>query len=338
MSQSLEARFGALRDIAHTLTGDARWQQLTYELNDWPEHYLQEIIIPYLSDLLRDDESDRAAPDTWINFGHSDVFTHPAWSLARAVAIGGMLDEDLFILSQTPRMKLITNLSLGLYFSDEGVVALTASPHIQQLKSLSLHSREVGPTSATAIAQAATLSGLTKLVLSHCWIETAGVLSLTQSPHLHQLHTLELESCDIGSTGVVAIARAKTLSKLATLNLARNGVKALEASQLVQSPHMKNLEHLDLSVNHIEDHGAEAIARSPYMSKLTMLGLAQNNIGAAGARALAQSPHLSNLTSLDLGHNPIADEGAQALAQSPYLNDKIKRYWQRYIDQNPVKI
>ena len=62
MNQGSQERFGQLRSVAHSLSGDERWQALVALLEDWPHDELEQLALPYLSDLLRDDDSAREAP------------------------------------------------------------------------------------------------------------------------------------------------------------------------------------------------------------------------------------------------------------------------------------
>lgn len=204
------------------------------------------------------------------------------------------------LLAAWPILGQLRVLNLGYNddLTNKGVRALATSPHLTNLRRLTLSGCGVGDSGARALGGAA-LPNLTRLDLIHNGIKTKGVIALARSAALSNLTWLDLSVSDrqegAGDAGVCAIA---------------------------ESPYLSNLSYLGLLENSVGDEAALALARSPYLTRLRTLQLCHNPIGEKGALALAEAPWLDGLALLDITANPISPRAAQALRQR--LGGRVK--------------
>jgi hypothetical protein len=149
----LQKSFGELRSAAHALTGDERWTALCELLHDWPQPHLQEVVLPYLEEVLRDDTSARLAPERWLRVRRDQLNIHPAALLARSCVHCEGDPKRLNLLVSSPLIQNLT--SLDLYDSQvgvEGANALASSPYLQNLTALYLGDNNLGDEGAATIA------------------------------------------------------------------------------------------------------------------------------------------------------------------------------------------
>jgi uncharacterized protein (TIGR02996 family) len=195
------------------------------------------------------------------------------------------------------------------------VAELTASPHLANLRELSLNA-PIGPEGAVALARAELR--LEHLSLSRGHIGPLGAVALANWPSLSGVTRLELGSNDLDSAGVEPLFyEAGNLGRLTRLGLSRNDITAAGARAVARFERVGTLESLELMNNPLGDAGVAHLADSPYLRRLLYLGLASTGCGPEGARALARSPVLESVRKLKLGSNHIGPEGATALARSP---------------------
>ena len=172
---------------------------------------------------------------------------------------------------------------------DAGVKALCDSPHLNELRSLTVSNDSLSIHSARAFVEGTGLPALTDLDIGGTnRIGPDGTLILVSNPRTGRLRKLNLWSNGIADYGVEAICNQK---------------------------HMRNLTHLDVSGNLLTNRTAVAIAAAEHLKTLEELNLRTNNIGREGAIALADSPHLANLRRLDLAGNRVGVTAANRLRE-----------------------
>ena len=197
MNQGSQERFGQLRSVAHSLSRDERWRAIVALLDDWPHDELEQLALPYLSDLLRDDDSPRAAPKGWLSLDDDMIKVHPAWRLVRTLHLVEITPAQFIELARSPYLNALTTLDLEVAgIKDEGAVALSQSE----------------------------LGQLRELNLSYNELSDEGVIALTQSHHLKQLTVLDLSDNEISERGAEALARWPALNKLWLLKLSNNQI------------------------------------------------------------------------------------------------------------------
>jgi uncharacterized protein (TIGR02996 family) len=162
---------------------------------------------------------------------------------------------------------------------DDGFKALCDSPHLNELRALTVANDSLSIHSARAFVDGTGLPALTELNIGGTnRIGPDGTLILVANPRTDRLRKLNLWSNGIADYGVEAICNQK---------------------------HMCNLTHLDVSGNLLTNRAAVALAAAEHLKTLEELNLRTNGIGREGAIALADSPHLANLRRLDLSSNRV---------------------------------
>ena len=190
--------------------------------------------------------------------------------------------------AKSPHMARLRQLRLQqARVADAGFKAICDSPHLNELRSLSVSNNHLTIHSARAFAEGTGLSAVTELDLGGTnRIGPDGTLIMVANPKTGRLRKLNLWSNNIADYGVEAICNQK---------------------------HMCNLTHLDVSGNLLTNRAAVAIAAAEHLKTLEELNLRTNGISGEGAMALAESPNLANLRSLDLSANRIGAKAAEAL-------------------------
>jgi Ran GTPase-activating protein (RanGAP) involved in mRNA processing and transport len=223
-------------------------------------------------------------------------------------------------LSESPLLAGLTSLSLRWNETGEAAALLFRSNRTERLALLELPYNDLPSSVLVALAGSAHLKNLRHLNLHFNEIGPEGGQALAESPVLARLEYLDLGFNELLNAGVIPLAGASCLSRgrpsLTCLILSHNhlGDQAIEA--LASSPLVENLRTLEVDFNNCHDQGARALARSPRLARLESLNVSNNDISPEGIKALARSAYLNQLTTLDIETNPHGDEGAQALAQT----------------------
>lgn len=138
-------------------------------------------------------------------------------------------------LASLPLLATVENLSFDwCNMTDDNVKVILHSPHLGELKSLSLnYSDALTDRAAEAIAASSKLNKLEELLLGDSRIGAAGVTALARSPGLPSLERLELHDVPIGAEGALALANSPHLSRLVNLvvteaEVTEQGKQALE--------------------------------------------------------------------------------------------------------------
>lgn len=236
-----QQRFGELRSIIYTLSGEARWAALIEHLDGWPLPQLQDEALPYLHSALRDDPTPRQAPPHWVHLHDDAAPLHPACALAR------ILD-----LSDAP-------------LKDHGAQRLARDPALVGMEQLVLASAQIGDEGALALAEAP-LTALTKLDLWGNQIGDKGAHALAWSPQLARLKQLDLGYNQLGPEGARALATSPHMAGLSLLVLSGNQIGAEGAHAIANSPRLAGLTQLVLDGHQISAEGRRALAKSPYLN------------------------------------------------------------------------
>lgn len=179
-------------------------------------------------------------------------------------------------------LVLATDRRLG----DSGVLALTSSPGLSELRTLSLEEAAIGDESAKAIAASPQLRGLRELSLSRTHVSIQGLRALLKSDLAKGLEGLHLSYPSdkkerIGNAGAKLIAEAPSLLGLRRLSLAGQNMKQhVVVGAFGSSPHLVGLEELDLRDNPDFRDGMAAarLLRSAGLAKLREVQAAEEVI------------------------------------------------------------
>src|SRR5262249_51692174 len=163
--------------------------------------------------------------------------------------------------------------------TSQAAARLAESPHLTNLRDLSLAFSAVGPRGAEAIGR---------------------------SPHLVKLESLDFLDSHVQDRGAAAVLAGRQFAGLVELGLAGNDLTNATARALASATHLNRLTSLSLHDNRLTDKGMEHLASAPHRPRLTILNLHTKRFGDAGAEALLASPHLSRLSSLAIGSNNVS--------------------------------
>ncbi|WAS97391.1 TIGR02996 domain-containing protein [Nannocystis punicea] len=231
--------------------------------------------------------------------------------------------EGVKALAAATQLANLRELWLGCTFfdsgrtpcRDEGVFALAAASHLNQLVTLDLQWNEVRLAGARALAAAPQFAGLRELWLGASHLGAEGATAVATG--LPNLTLLDLYDNDIGPKGVRSIARR--LKHLRTLDVSHNhiGIEGVQAIAGAES--LAGLRELRLPYNKLDDEGAAALAKADRLTRLKLLDLRDNDIGPSGIKVLLAKKWLSRLETLLLDNNPLGTSASQALAKATHL-------------------
>jgi hypothetical protein len=161
---------------------------------------------------------------------------------------------------------------------DSAVVSLAASPHIQNLRRLSLG--------------------------AHGNLTDAGVMALAQSPHLARLSSLSLDPQRLGRREMQALGRSRTLRSLRYFHLSASGEGEAPPAweYLLGGRLLRRLRELKLT-GRVSQKALEALASHPAPSRLWDLDLRLHENTAPTWESLLARGSLAGLTNLVV-HDP----------------------------------
>ena len=113
------------------------------------------------------------------------------------------------------------------------MAALASAPLFSELRSLALGGCNLGPTAATAIANAPA-DNLCVLDLSDNRVGDRGAVTLAESSRLANLVLLDLAEAQIGDAGAASVLESRHLGGLIFLNLYGNPISDRAKGQLRQ--------------------------------------------------------------------------------------------------------
>lgn len=239
-------------------------------------------------------------------------------------------DDGVFALAAARHLNQLV--TLDLQWNEvrlAGARALAAAPQFAGLRELWLGASHLGPLGAEAVAIG--LPNLTLLDLYDNEIGPKGVGSIAE--RLKHLRTLDLSHNAIGIAGVQTIADTESLAGLRELRLAYNELGDEGATELSLADHLTQLVLLDLRDNDIGPSGVEDLLEEAWLSRLECLLLDDNPLGNTASQALAKATHLTRLKKLSLRHTGFGPKGATALASATHLASLRELL----VDRNPVR-
>jgi uncharacterized protein (TIGR02996 family) len=206
--------------------------------------------------------------------------------------------------------------SLGIIRVQAPTTVRGWSSRFAGLRTLRLQSAEVRDAGFKAICDSPHLKELRSLTVMNDSLTLHSGRAFADSEHLPALTELNLGGTNrIGPDGTLILVHKPAAGRLRKLNLWSNGVADYGVEAICRAQHMCNLTHLDLSGNLLTNRAAVAIAAAEHLKTLEELNLRTNGISGEGAIALTESPHLTNLRRLDLGGNNIGAKAAARLRE-----------------------
>jgi uncharacterized protein (TIGR02996 family) len=214
-------------------------------------------------------------------------------------------------VAEDPTFDRVRGVACGQFSPDELVTALSGSPYLSGLRSLSVTGRY-----PTAAALAALFAGAPNL----CELSAEDALptnlrDLWRRGAAPRLRRLELVDCRMTDHAVEQMAAAPALERLDVLHLEGKDLSARSAEAIASSDYLHGLRELSFAGASLGDYGVIALAQSPVLRNLRVLNLTACYVDNAGAQALADSPHLDHIECLCLDENRVSVEVENELAR-----------------------
>jgi uncharacterized protein (TIGR02996 family) len=256
--------------------------------------------------------------------------------------VGGLADR----LAGCPHLARARRLSFGRKGSitPDGLWTVLTSPHLTDLRDLSLHGISLAQTNLWALAGLPSLAELRRISVPigtphAAWATLLGrlrhleTLSLSSKEALPGtwlaevlaslspdcLRVLVIEDTPLGSDGMATLAAARHLTGLTKLWLRWCKFDARAMETLAGATHLTGVTELHL-YDRIGPEGGIALATWPGLRAVRTLGLDSCGLGPEGVIALARSPHLGALMEYRSSSNNIDDAAIAALAERDVLS------------------
>jgi uncharacterized protein (TIGR02996 family) len=173
--------------------------------------------------------------------------------------VSGLGAAGVVRLLNAPAAGSLKDLALGnIALTDEAIKALSTSPRLAGLRSLSLY-RSIARLPELKALLKAPVWRLCFLDLRWSRIGAQGVKALLDSPATQELAALELSYNPVGDGGAKALAAAPSSSRLRYLHLFDCKIGDAGGRALAESPHLDNLRVLYLSLNDFSDGVKQAL-------------------------------------------------------------------------------
>lgn len=200
-----------------------------------------------------------------------------------------------------------------------GAARVLASPHLRNVRSLSLGFVAEWAKGLAALAANTTVENLAGLDLQN-GLDDAAAAVIGSSPSFAKLQSFSVYQHTLTPKGLRSIFDSAHLGNLTELTIpawyGTDGAKAIAKSR----PKFR-LRKLVMYGGWMTDEGMALIANWPGLESVRSFSIGGHS-AVLGPRAMASSPHAANLRELDLGLSNLSREGALALARSKTLNLK----------------
>lgn len=270
----------------------------------------------------------RGVPDSFVVEAASFLRQGADWVQRVRVRRLRLLDvgDQVRELAGCAHLAVVRELDLCCNDLSGRLATLLQSPHLTNLKLLDLSFTQLGDDDARALAAAASLAGLTTLVLADNPAVTSDALvALAGSRHFSSLRHLDVSGNQIDARGVRALARSDIATQIETVRLSGNPIGSHGTTELVRSPLFGRMlarsARLELSAVGLDTKGLAILAAAPGLRRCTRLDLSNNNLGDNGFAALVRSPFATGLRVVNLARNQISDAGISAVRSqlTPWL-------------------
>jgi hypothetical protein len=196
---------------------------------------------------------------------------------------------------------------------------MLASPHLRNVRVLSLGHSEQWVSGIPALAANAAAESLAELDV-HEGLDDASAAVIASAPAFSKLRAFRAYRHTVTPAGVRSIFNSPHLSGLTELTLP--AWYGEEGARVIAETRPKfRLRKLVLYGAWMTDAGVALIANWPGLETVRSLSI-DGECEVVGPRALASSPHAANLRELDLGQSDLSRAGALALARSRTLGLK----------------
>ena len=246
-------------------------------------------------------------------------------------------------LRESEALSYLCTLDLESCELDDAAMArLLDTPHLHNLRSLSLRGNTIGPLTQAALFEAAfTLSeldlsdcdhsaplnlfswvqlpGLKALHMSRCGLGTTHIVGMPAGDALSSLESLTLDDNPLGTQGCMALSYCEPLSQLKILSLKHTNMSNASVRVLANTPYLLGLESLRMDHNQLYDEGCTRLIERGF-EQLSYLDVSFNRLGNGTLQALEHAPSLPSLKRLHMRHNMITDRGALSMTRASLMD------------------
>jgi uncharacterized protein (TIGR02996 family) len=202
-------------------------------------------------------------------------------------------------LEASPILGHITRLEITQQHGFADWLGLLESPHLTQLRELSLIDSECRDRYLSELCTRPVVSRLRRLSLRVSGVNCPGWQTLARSAALAGLESLQLGRCGLGGDGFRAVATSPSLTRLRELDLSYNGIPGEALRALAPAAFAPTVERLVLAGNPLDRAGLAALAGAP-LDSLRHLDLGYCELFGDVGEALAEVLWLGHLHTLDL--------------------------------------
>lgn len=241
----------------------------------------------------------------------------------RALYVGNLFVRGLAqALSASPGLSALASLTcFNCQLYDDDVAVLCDAGVLSGLSELSLSYNPVGSRGARALAEAEGMSGLISLELSYTHVGDDGAQALAQSVQLGDLEALSLASAQVGAAGAQALAESACLGRLTRLDLSRCPIQ-VGALAFVCGAVAQRLERLGLFYSGVSEQAMSALCAPSSALRANAKCRLARAYGGSPALALAlslEAPWLDFAYSSERVEHKLEGADVIALAQDARL-------------------
>lgn len=208
-------------------------------------------------------------------------------------------------LGRAASLSQLKSLSLSSgYLGARGLAAIVESPHLQNVRQLSLESTHITIDTLKQLTQAEQSARFESLSLSGNKFGQGGMMLLARSKHLSNLKSLNLRWCNVRPKGLAAFCHRGSAPTLHTLVISLTKCDESSFVPLASAKCYDHLRHLYLgdSFDGPPDGMLASFLEAAPWDQLASLEIGFN-LGPADFEALIQWPHLKKLTHFGLGRD-----------------------------------
>jgi len=326
-----------------------------------PDHFLEEVVIPYLQGVYRNDQNPRGIPEKWVRSNwvkgdhllwheRYDLKTHPAIVLCNHVIKDHRSGPFYKILMSQDIAPLLRYMTLGgVWLNHLDYRAIKESPYLGNVKYLKIEKDSMVSWHefCEAAANACSLSNISHLDLSYGSRAASTLLSienLLRTSLFNQLEYLDLSGTTLWDSDY---ERIKSLDLYGSLETIKLGWGSGSGNDLISfffsdrdKKKKKSFKEIDLTRREISKTLLEEIFSSSNTSDLKRLtlNLTYSNMMSKGIDIICESERSNSLEYLGLENLGLEKDHIKMLTKTKNLKNlkHLNLRWNRYFGQDAI--
>ena len=232
---------------------------------------------------------------------------------------GALGDEGARAFGRSPHLQNLRALSLSFGMTADGVAALVGE-NTRQVRDLRLARNRIG---ARGVAR---LAGAPRLEALHLGRNALDDEALDALPAWPRLARLDLDCNAFTGAGLERLCASGRLAGVRELNLSNNRIGRRGCDALARAPDLASLEVLFLHGCDLEDDDVRELLAAPWLRRLKNLALSENRLSMVSVERLAQSAESYALGELDVCHNRFDPTRAEVLLRASPQLERVTRF------------